>query len=49
MTFTQWLRLRLNGRTWCVAKVRRGRVTQKYEVVLLQREYDALRAEFDAI
>lgn len=49
MIFSQWLTLRLNGRKWAVAKVRRGRVMDKYELVLLPREFEALKQEFAAL
>lgn len=48
MTFSEWLNLRLNGRSWAVSKARRGRVMDKYEVVFTQRQFTALKVEFEA-
>lgn len=47
MTFLEFMHRRFNGRIWAVAKVRRGRVMRKYDVVLLPREFRALVAEFE--
>jgi hypothetical protein len=49
MSMIEFMRRRLNGRTWAVAKVRRGRVMRKYDVVLLPREWETLKAEYAAL
>jgi hypothetical protein len=48
-SFADFVSERVNSRKWCVAKQRRGRVMQKYEVVILEKEFAALEQEFQAL